>query len=250
MPAATTVSSTKKTGAAAPTDSYGAWGSAIAALIGAFGNKQSSAAAQPFTPVNPQEEQLKAIAGDTAAQPGIEELLTRSNAFQQGQANSMMESAVPGYGKLATSLTKDAQQQADHPYDLPPDVTANISRLAAERGVNVGTRGQTQSFSALRDLGVNMLDFGQKNLSSALTALSTITGTAPRVSPMSPMSFYVGPADQISNQQLTNAQDQYSRQAAANSSTAAKNANTSNTWGDLMQAISYGAQAYGDYAES
>lgn len=250
MPAATTVSATKKTGSAAPTDSYGAWGSAIASLLGAFGNKQTSSSAIPFTPVNPQEEQLRSIAGNTAAQPGIEELLSRSNAFQQGQASDMMESAVPGYGKLSGSLTAQAQRQADHPYDLPPDVSANISRLAAERGVNVGTRGQTQGFSALRDLGTNMLDYGQRNLSSALAALSTITGTAPRVSPMSPMSFYVSPSDQIGNQQFTNAQDQQSRQSASNASTAARNQNTTNTWEGLMQAISYGSQAYGSYSEA
>lgn len=219
----------------------GLWAAALASLIGGFAKKQNAPQNIPYTPVDTGQQQQGAIASNTAAQPGLEDLLSQSNKFQQGQANSMMEQALPGYGKLAGNLTAQATDEAANPYAVPADVNANISRLAAERGVNVGTRGQTQGFSALRDLGVNALNYGQQRLQSAASILSTVTGTAPRVSPMSPMSFYVTPGQNADEARYTNTRDQSTKQAGANAGAAATSWNRSAGWDGLLSSIMFGA---------
>jgi hypothetical protein len=215
--------------------------------LGALLTRKKSPSAVPYTPVNKidaQAEQEKAISGNLGMESDLEKLLSRSNRFQQGQANDLLEMAVPGYGKLSSSILKMGQSAADNPYDLPTDVTKNLTRLAAERGVKVGSRGETQSFSALRDLGVNMLDYGQQRFTQALQALTTATGIAPRISPMSPLSFYVTPANQLGTA-VTNAQIEQGnnnaaqgiRQGERNAATAANNFNTQNVWDSVLRGV-------------
>lgn len=222
-------------------------GAVVGGLLGAFANKKKAAPTAPFTPtplIDAQAEQRNAINGNLAIEGDLESLLARSNRFQQGQASDLLEQAVPGYGKLSASIAKRGQEAADHPYDLPPEVQDNLNRLAAERGVKVGTMGQTQKFSALRDLGVNMLDFGNQNFQKSIQALSTVTGLAPRVSPLSPLSFMLTPTQQLgiahTNAGITqanNAGGQGTAQGGFNAQTAAQNWNSQNMWDNLLGAL-------------
>lgn len=230
---------------------FGPWGTAIGAVIGgvagAYGTKKKAAPTAPFVPtplLNAQQIQQQAISGSQANESSLEQLLAQSNRFQQGQASSLMEQAVPGYAKLSASITSAGQQQIDHPYDLPKDVQDNLNRIAAERGIKVGSAGQTQKFSALRDLGVNMLQYGKDNFQGALQALQTVTGLAPRVSPMSPMSFMLNSSQQLgiaqANQQTIQANNlgiQQTAQGTYNAQTAASNFNNQNTWNNLLGAL-------------
>ncbi len=85
---------------------------------------------------------------------------------------------------------------------------------------------------------MNALQYGQSNLTAATNALSVLTGTAPRTSPMSPMSFLVTPAQQAQNQVLTNTNGQATGQAGANASTAAGNYNSQNLWDQTTSSLS------------
>lgn len=226
---------------------FGPWGTVIGGLLGAFANQKKAPPIAPFTPtptINPQQQQQSAISGNQSVLPSIDDLLSQSNKFQQGQASSLMESAVPGYGALSASITGSATQKAQNPYALPPEVQQNLQRIAAERGVSVGSQGQTQSFSALRDLGVNMLDYGNANFSQALQGLQTVTGVAPKVSPMSPLSFLLTPSQQIgvagtdaSITQANNQGAQSTAQGGYNVNAAATNFNNANMWQNLLQML-------------
>lgn len=223
-------------------------GAIAGGLIGAFATKKKAAATAPFTPtplLDANKIQSDTIKGNLSNESSLEQLLSQSNRFQQGQASDLLEQAVPGYGKLSQSILGRGQQASDHPYDLPKDVQDNLNRIAAERGIKVGSGGQTQKFSALRDLGVNMLQYGQQNFSQALSALSTVTGLAPKVSPLSPMSFMFTPGQQLgvaqTNAQITqanNAGQQGTAQGKSNVDTAASNWNNQNMWDNLFQAAS------------
>ena len=208
---------------------------AISLASSIFGKKKAPEAA-PYVPVNLQQTQTRANAGNQAAEGSIEDLLTRANSYTQGQATDLMEKAVPGYANFAKTLLASGENKLQHPYDLPQDVIDNLTRISAERGVQRGTQGQFNQYSGLRDLGLNMLDYGNQNFNQALSALTTVTGTAPRVSPMSPLSFYVTPQQQAQNQQYTNTQQQRIQQDANDATTAAKNFNTQNLWDSLSSA--------------
>lgn len=199
-------------------------------------NKKKAPPAVQTKEVNLQEEQKRALEGNLANQDKIEDLLTRANRFTQGQASDLMEQAVPGYGKLSKSILGSAQEKIDNPYDLPEGLIENLDRLGAERGVTRGTRGQFNQYDVQRDLGVNMLEFGKSNFAQALQALTTVTGVAPRVSPMSPMSMYVTPQQTAQVAAGNNANQQATAQAGANAQTAARNFNTQNLWDSLAQA--------------
>ena len=181
------------------------------------------AAANRVQPVDLQEEQTKAIEGNLANQAKIESLVSSTNTFDQSQANSMMEQAIPGFSALQSKLMSTTNDLLTNPYDLPKDVQTNLERLAAERGVSAGTRGTFNEFSLLRDLGVNSLQYGQSRINQAGGLAGIISSIAPKANVMSPLSFYNTPAQYIQNQQMNNANDQAVRQGAINAELAATN---------------------------
>lgn len=217
-------------------------GTAIAGVV----SKPKAPKAATLKEIDPQEEQRRAVQGNLANQDSIEQLLTRSNRYSQGQANSLMEQAVPGFGRLSGKFTSLAEDKLANRYNVPKEVTDNLSRIAAERGINTGVRGQAGEFSLLRDLGVNMLDYGDRQVNQAQSLLSTVAGLAPRVSPMSPMSFYVSPAQQIAAQTGNNNGIFSTRQAQNNAEAGADNANGA-MWGEIVANLSglYGSGAFG-----
>jgi len=216
----------------------GAWAAIAGAAVSVGGalltQKKAPATAAPAT-VNLQQQQQNAIGGNLNAEGNIETLISKANNYTQQQAIDLMNQAVPGYSQFAGNLLETGEQKLAHPYDLPADVTANLNRISAERGISRGTAGQTNQYSALRDLGVNMLDYGNQNYQQAIQALSAVTGTAPRISPMSPMSFYVTPAQ---NAQVAagNAQNiQATQQGANNAAAAVSNFNNQNLWDSISK---------------
>lgn len=215
------------------------WAAVAAAAVsvgGALLSKPKQApAAAAVTPTNLVDEQSKAIAGNAQATPDIEALLKQANAFTQDQASALMEKAVPGYGAFSQNLLKAGADKLKDPYALPQDVTDNLNRISAERGISRGTAGQTNQYSALRDLGVNELDYGNANYQQAIQALTAVTGTAPRISPMSPMSFYVTPQLQAGITSQNNSNQQAVAQGANNANAAANNANNQNLWDSISK---------------
>ena len=200
-------------------------GTTYGAVSQASAAKKAAAlsAANRVGPVDLQEEQTKAIEGNLANQAKIESLVSSTNAFNQSQATSMMEQAIPGFTALQSKLMATTNDLLTNPYDLPKDVQTNLERLAAERGVSAGTRGTFNEFSLLRDLGVNSLQYGQSRINQAGGLAGIISSIAPKANVMSPLSFYNTPAQYAANQQLTNANNQATTQGAINANLAATN---------------------------
>jgi hypothetical protein len=250
--------------------SFGGWfawvalgAAAISTAGSVYSSSQNKAQGSPavqYTPVDLQQTQSQAIAGDQSSASSLDALLGQSNSFQQQQATGLMNQALPGYSGFAQNLTNTASAQAANPYAIPQSVVGQLSQYAAENNINEGT-GAASGFSSsnlLRSLGVNALQYGQSNLASAQNSLSVLSNTAPKISPMSPMSFMVTPQQQAANQTLTNSNNQAINQGAANSATAAGNANSASLWdsissgtgqlsGPIMQALmgQNGAQTSG-----
>lgn len=213
-------------------------GAAITVVGGAISSnqaKKNAPKAVPYENVNLQDQQKAAVTGNAEAEQNIETLLARANSYNQKQAIDLMNQAVPGYYDFAKQLTETGQKKLDNPYALPDEVTANLNRISAERGISRGTAGQTNQYSALRDLGLNMLDYGNQNFQQALQALTTVTGTAPRVSPLSPMSFYVTPAQNAQVAAGNNAQNQAIAQGAENAQSSANNWANQNLWDSISK---------------
>ena len=183
----------------------------------------AASAANRVGPVDLQEEQTKALDGNLANQKKINTLVSSTNTFNQSQATSMMEQAIPGFSALQSKLMTTTNDLLTNPYDLPKDVQTNLERLAAERGVSAGTRGTFNEFSLMRDLGVNSLQYGQSRINQAGSLAGIISSIAPKANVMSPLSFYNTPAQYAANQQLTNANNQATTQGAINANLAAAN---------------------------
>lgn len=228
------------------------WGAAIgaagaigAAYLKSSGSSQSATPGVPYTPVDLQAQQQQAVSGNLANLPSINDLLSQSNDFQQQQATKLKNQSLPGYSQLASNLTGQATSLAANPYAIPQSVTDQLTQYAAEQNIGNGT-GANSGFSGnnmLRSLGINALQYGQSNLASATNALGVLSGTAPSVSPMSPLSFLVSPAQSASNQQLTNTNNQEIAQGAQNSATNARNANATNLWDSLTSSVGGTEQA-------
>lgn len=182
-------------------------------------------------PIDLNAEAKKSIAGNTSNEGDIESLLSRANTFNQDQNISLLEKAMPGYGALSKSLTSTAQTELADPYGLPKGVQDNISRLAAERGISAGTKGEFNDFSLLRDFGVNSLQYGQARIGQAQSITQLLGSLAPKVNPLSPMSFYVTPGQQAQ----VAAGNQSQQQAANNAGAAADNFNNAQTWDSIIK---------------
>lgn len=240
MPAAL---SSAASGAATGFSIGGPWGAAIGGGIGLLSsllNKQKAPSAvtqTPFVPTDLAAEQRKAIGANQIAEGDIEALLARANTFNQGQASGLMEQAVPGWSKLSQKFLQTADSLVTNPYDVPKDVENNLARIAAERGISSGARGQFSQFSLLRDLGVNALKYGESRVNQGAGLLQLIGSLSPKVSPLSPLSFYITPQQsaQVAGQNAAGAAgvagaNQGVAQGAENAGVAAMNWNRNNMW--------------------
>lgn len=208
-------------------------GGLLGGIAGSFLGSGKAKAPEKAPPVDLTAEQKKAIAGNISNEGDIEALISRANAFTQDQNLSLMEKAMPGYGALSKALTSTAQSELADPYSLPQDVQQNLARLAGERGISAGTKGEFNDFSLLRDFGINSLQYGQSRINQAQGITGLLASIAPKVNPLSPMSFYVTP------QQSANvaAGNQSTQQAANNADAAAANYNSQNQWGQIATVL-------------
>ncbi len=232
--------------------SFGPWGAVIGGVAGGLlGGGQKAPAVATYAPISPQEQQKQALEGNLTNESSIEALLSRSNKFNQSQSLSLMEQAMPGYTALSKKLTGLASDLATNPYNLPTDVQANLERQAAERGIVTGRGGQAGDFSLLRDLGVNELQYGQSRINQAGGITSLLAGIAPKVNPMSPMSFYVTPQEQISTQQSNEGIQTNIAQGGFNAQAAASNYNNANNWQNITNAaVSLSKNGFGGWGKS
>lgn len=203
---------------------------AVASLLGGIFGKQK--APKMADPVDIGKEADKAIDINLGNEDDIETLLARANAFTQDQATGLMEKALPGYGALSKQFMDQASKDLANPYELPQDVEQNLQRLAAERGISAGTKGEFNDFSLLRDFGVESLKWGDSRIGRAQSITQMLAGLAPRVNPLSPMSFYVTPGQAVA----TAENNRSAQQSSNNANAAASNYNTANLWVSLAQA--------------
>lgn len=218
------------------------WGAIAAAAIGVVGGavnankaKQNAGKVAQYDAPSIAGTQTEAINANAGNETSIENLISRGNAFNASQAVSLQNQTMPGYSNLAKSLSSRAQTLADHPYDVPQEVQDNISRIAAEKGISAGTRGQFNDFSLLRDFGVNELQYGAQNISSAQQLTATLAAIAPKVNPMSPLSFYVTPTTALANMTNNSTQAQAIAQGGINAQNAATNSGNADLFGSLSK---------------
>lgn len=204
-----------------------------AVTVGAQLLKPKAKAGAQAAPIDLTEQQGKSIAGNLRNEADIESLVGQANSFNQDQASALMERAMPGYGKLSSKFTQLANDNLDHPYDVPKEVTDNLERLAAERGISAGTRGQFNDFSLLRDFGVNSLTYGASKIQQAQSITSMLGSLAPKVNPLSPLAFYVTPGQQAQ----VAAGNSSNQQASNNANAAANNYNNDNLWGSISGGV-------------
>lgn len=230
-----------------PLQQQKSWAAVGAAAVTAVGSYASSRQAKKGAGQTAAPLDIGQITNDTtqaniANQPEIEALLRKSNSFNQGQNLNLLEQAIPGYSKIAGNLSNYAQNASANPYALPKDFTDNLTRLAAERGISTGVRGQANDFSLLRDFGVNSLQYGQQQIQNTQSILGTIAGLA-KVNPLSPLSFYSTPQMAYG----AAAQNQNLAQSGINARNAANNYATANTWSSLSSLAGTAAGAYNQY---
>jgi hypothetical protein len=216
--------------------SFGPWGAAIGGIAGAFLGKQKAAPAATLKPVDVQEEQRKALAGNLANFDSAATLSSKTNSFNQTEANRLLEQALPGFSAIRGKLLAEVDRDLAGGNSLPREVSDNLARVAAERGITRGTSGGFQSFSLLKDFGFNLVDWRNASRARALNTLSTVYGMAPRVNVMSPMSSMVDPNTAISVAGQNNQAQFNADQASLNAQTAAGNFNRSRLAGIVQAA--------------
>jgi len=209
-------------------------GAAISVVGGVLTKPKAPKTANP-TAVDLQEEQTKALGGNLGNENDIENLIGRANSFQADQALSLQNKLMPGFSDLQKSITSRAKTLTDNPYAVPQEVQDNISRIAAEKGISAGTRGQFNDFSLLRDFGVNELQYGSNAINQAQSLTGLLATIAPKVNPMSPLSFYITPAQQATVTTGNNQNQQAVAQGAFNAQAAATNAGNADMWGSLTK---------------
>lgn len=195
--------------------------SAASSLAGLF---QKTPKVIPVQPTDVNAVTRDTLTANRALLPQAQGLASNVTQGLQNDVLSLVRQRIPGYDNLVNLASSRAAENLTNPYSLPADVQANLGRLSAERGISTGGRGQFQDFSALRDLGVNMLAFGDNRISQAQSLLSLVNNLAPQVNPVSPLAFLASPETAINADFRNKENAQAVAQAGANASAAASNA--------------------------
>ena len=209
-------------------------GSAITAVGGMVSaNQKKTGKAVYQEKLDWQAEQQKAIEGNLATLPQSEKLSAATNTFNQSESNRLMESALPGWSKLQSSMTSTAKNLMTNPYELDQDTQDYLQKKAAEMGVSSGARGGFEKFNLLKDFGVTSMQYGTQRINQAQSLFSTLASTAPRVNPMSPISMFVTPQQIASATQQENISNQQVAQSANNLQTQATMNQNQAIWGSV-----------------
>ncbi len=216
---------------------------AVTTIGGAIASKKKAPQAAVPKPVDVQEEQAKAIAGNAANFNAAASLSAKSNAFDQSQALELLERAMPGFGAMQQRLMAQANSDLDNQTSLPPELQQQLQRFAAEKGITRGTSGNFNAFSLVKDFGFNLVDWQNASRARALNTLSNVFQMTPRINVMSPMSMMVNPntAIQVAG---NNSQQQYqAQQSAYDAQAAARNQNAALIGAAISSAGSYAGNA-------
>lgn len=211
------------------------WGTAIGAVVGGIGGLLKKDAKAPqqavYKDVDPTAVAKGNIAGNLANLPGAQTLSSGINSFNQSQATALMEQAMPGFGALQKRMLAEVNSDLDSQNSLPPEMQAQISRFAAEKGVSRGTSGNFNGFNLVKDFGFNLVDWKNASRARALNTLSSVYGMTPRVNPMSPMASLVDTGAALGTAAQNNQMRFNSQQAGFNAQAAAANYNAMATNG-------------------
>jgi hypothetical protein len=199
--------------------------SAGGSILGSILGKQKAPQQATYTPVDPQAVQKKAIEGNLQNLGQAQNLASQTNNFNQSQANSLMEQAMPGFGAMQKRLMSSVNEDLNSQNSLPQDMKDQIARFAAEKGVTRGTSGNFNGFNLVKDFGFNLVDWKNASRARALNTMSSVFGMTPRVNPMSPMAMMVDPNTAMSVQSQNNQMQYNSQQAGFNAQAAASNYN-------------------------
>lgn len=172
------------------------------------------------------------ISSNIANAPEAEYLARRTNEFNQNQNLALLEKAIPGYGAWAKKQAATADSYASG--KISDETANNLTRLAAERGISTGARGQANDYSLLRDFGVQQQQ--QQQYSSNI--MQTLAGLA-KVSPMSPLAMYATPSQGLQAATYNQGQDQ----SYLNAMNSYNNTQAAAPW----NALAAGAGAYMSY---
>ncbi|HEY1107425.1 MAG TPA: hypothetical protein VGE76_02295 [Opitutaceae bacterium] len=198
---------------------------AVTTIGGAIASRKKAPQAAVPKPVDVQEEQARAIAGNAANFNAAASLSAKSNAFDQSQALALLEQAMPGYGAMRKKLMAQADSDLANQTTLPPEMQQQLQRFAAEKGITRGTSGNFNAFSLVKDFGFNLVDWQNASRARALNTLSSVFQMTPRINVMSPMSMMVNPNTAIQVAGNNNAQQYQAQQSAYDAQAAARNQN-------------------------
>ena len=209
----------------------GPWGAVIGGVLGAAGGYLGSKGAQApqvaqYTPVDPAAVARQTVNGNLQNFGAASQLAAQTNQFNQQQAQSLLEQAMPGFKATQAKLMSQINEDLANQNNLPKDVQDQISRFAAEKGVTRGTSGNFNGFNLVKDFGFNLVDWKNASRARALNTLSTVYGMTPRVNPMSPMAMMVDPNTAVGVQTQNNQMAWGTAQAGFNAQAAAMNYNT------------------------
>ena len=190
-----------------------AW--AVNTLLGQFagGMLQQAPEVPHFKPINTTKEQEKAVAGNIANFGKISELAGNANLFNQNELNKMLESAVPGYRDMVSSIGSRINGFLSG--ELPDDVMGNIGRSAAHKSLSGGYGGSGMARNLVaRDLGLSTLDLIGKGIDAGSRWIAT--ARANTVAPQFDVSsMFITPQQRIQTQ-MWNREGQWNRDWLSN----------------------------------
>lgn len=183
-----------------------------------------------FKPINTTKEQAAAVAGNIANFGQISRLAGQANQFNQDQLNTMLESAVPGYHNMVTSIGGRINEFLSG--EIPKDVMGNIERSSAHRALSGGYGGSGMARNLVaRDLGLTSLQLIEKGIDAGSRWIAT--ARANTVAPQFDVSsMFITPQQRIQTQ-MWNREGQFSRDWLKNQIDAEYSMGT--IWGKAIQ---------------
>lgn len=119
-----------------------------------------------FKPIDVQEQQKKATAGNLSSLPGLQNLASQVNTFNQAELERMLATMIPGYAKMRDTISGNIQSQLSG--QIPKDVSDNIQRNSAVKSLYGGYSGTPMGRNlTARDLGLTSLQLTQAGLDAA-----------------------------------------------------------------------------------
>lgn len=207
-------------------------GGAASGLIGGLlgGGKKPQIPA--FRPVDIDKEQLAATEGNIRNLDKTQELVTKTNSFNQEELRRMLRVAIPNYDAL---VGKGGDVVASYlAGEIPSDVVGQIRRNAAERSGAGGYQGSGMSRNLeARDLGLTSLQLTQTGLGAAERWLQGVKAlSVPGQFDVSAM--FLSPAQRV-NATVANNTGQFNRDLMAANITAAPDPTMSRIGGLFSQ---------------